>query len=117
MGLVPESHRSYADGVIPWRGNAKPSDRALYFASMTPIPRLSLSHQIAWQAEFIVDNLQQTDYQHTDNIAVDRGVYDCDCSGFVSFVLQRAAPDHYAMIPKEATQPRPRAFKYYEFFD
>jgi hypothetical protein len=71
---------------------------------------------MATQAEFIVSNLQQTDYQHTENIDVDRGVYDCDCNGFVSFVMERAAPDHYAMIPKEANQLRPRAFEYYVFF-
>jgi hypothetical protein len=81
-----------------------------------PIPRLSLPEQVAWQAEFIVNNLRQTDYQFTESIDVDRGVYDCDCNGFVGFVLDRAAPDHYAMIPKEADQPRPRAFKYYDFF-
>jgi hypothetical protein len=83
---------------------------------MTPIPRLSLAQQIAWQAEFIVNNIQQTDYQHNDNIDVDRGVYDCDCKGFVGFVLERAAPDHYAMIPIEPGQLRPRAYIYYEFF-
>jgi hypothetical protein len=84
---------------------------------MTPIPRLSLPGQVAWQAEFIVNNLQQTDYQHPENIDLDRGIYDCDCNGFVGFVLERFAPDHYAMIPKEADQPRPRAFKYYMFFN
>jgi hypothetical protein len=83
---------------------------------MTPIPKLSLPQQVAWQAEFIVNNLQQTDYQHLENIDVDRGAYHCDCSGFVGFVLGRAAPDHYNMIPKETNQPRPRAFKYYEYF-
>jgi hypothetical protein len=83
---------------------------------MTPIPRLSLPQQIAWQAEFIVNNLRQTDYQLIEKIDVDRGIYDCDCNGFVGFVLERAALDHYKMIPKETDQPRPRAFKYYEFF-
>jgi hypothetical protein len=83
---------------------------------MTPEPQLSLPQQLASQAELIVNSLQQTDYQHTDNIDVDRGVYDCDCNGFVSFVMERAAPGHYAMIPKEANQPRPRAFEYYVFF-
>ncbi|MGA7410220.1 MAG: hypothetical protein WBW33_07025 [Bryobacteraceae bacterium] len=58
---------------------------------MTPIPQLSLPQQLASQAEFIVNNLQQTDYQHTENIDEDRGVYDCDCNGFVSFVMERAA--------------------------
>jgi hypothetical protein len=80
---------------------------------VTRIPRLLLAEQAAWHAEFSVNNLQQTAYQHAENISidVDRGRYDCDCSGFVSFVLERAAPDHYAMIPKEADQPRPRAFE------
>jgi hypothetical protein len=81
-----------------------------------PIPHLSLPEQVAWQAEFIVNNLEQTDYQHVEKIDVDRGIYDCDCNGFVGFVLERAAPDHYAMVPKEPTEPRPRAFKYYDFF-
>jgi kumamolisin len=79
-------------------------------------PELSLSDQAASQAEFIVQNFQQSDYQFTEHIDVDRGIYDCDCNGFAGFVLERAAPDHYAMIPKEPNQFRPRAFKYYEFF-
>jgi hypothetical protein len=77
--------------------------------------KLSLPKQIAAQAEFIVNNLQQTTYQHTEKIDVDLGIYDCDCNGFVSFVMERAAPDHYTMIPKETDQPRPRAFEYYDF--
>ncbi|WP_263382555.1 hypothetical protein [Granulicella arctica] len=82
---------------------------------MTPTPQLSLPSQMASQAEFIVNNLTQTDYQHVSSIDVDRGIYDCDCNGFVSFVMQRAAPDHYAMIPHEPDQLRPRAFEYYVF--
>jgi hypothetical protein len=54
---------------------------------------LTLPQQIAAQAEFIVNNLEQTDYQYTEQIDVDRGIYDCDCNSFVGFVLQRAAPD------------------------
>jgi hypothetical protein len=42
---------------------------------------LSLSAQVAAQAELIVSNLRQTNYQHTEHIGVDRGIYDCD--GFV----------------------------------
>ncbi len=81
---------------------------------MMPTP--SLPEQLAFQAEFIVDNLQQTSYTHTENIDVDSGIYDCDCSEFVGFVLEGAAPEHYATIPKETDQPRPRAFEYYDFF-
>jgi hypothetical protein len=75
-----------------------------------------LREKIAAKAEFIVNNLQQTDYTHAENINPDLGIYDCDCSGFVDFVLESVAPHHYAMIPKEANQPRPRAFEYNNFF-
>jgi hypothetical protein len=78
--------------------------------------KLNLPQQIAAQAEFIVNNLEQTDYQYTEQIDGDRGIYDCDCNSFVGFVLQAIAPDHYALIPKEINQPRPRAFEYYDFF-
>lgn len=85
---------------------------------MAQVPILSLRAQVASQAKFIVNNLQHTDYQFTDKIDVDRGSYDCDCSGFAAFLLLRAAPGHYAMVPrKESAQPNPRAFDYYEFFD
>jgi hypothetical protein len=30
--------------------------------------------------------------------------------------LQNTAPNHLAKIPKESTQPRPRAFEYFSFF-
>ncbi len=83
---------------------------------MTTMQENLISEQIAAQAEFIVDNVRQTDYQHTDNIDVENGVYDCDCNGFVGFVLGNAAPDQYALIKKEPHQSRPRAFKYYGFF-
>ena len=77
---------------------------------------MTLPEQLASKAEFIVANLEETHYQHTDNIDTGAGVYDCDCNGFVGFVLESVAPDRYAMNPKEANQPRPRASEYYKFF-
>jgi hypothetical protein len=38
--------------------------------------QLSLPDQLASQAEFIVNNLRQTDYQHPEKVDVDRGIYD-----------------------------------------
>src|ERR1700679_860568 len=64
----------------------------------------------------IVNSLTQTDYQHKDNIVPATGVYDCDCNGFVGFVLQSTAANHLAKIPRESNQPRPRAFEYFTFF-
>ncbi len=43
------------------------------------------------------------------------GTYGYDCSGFVGFVFKQVAPDHYAVVPKEANEPRPRALEYYDF--
>jgi hypothetical protein len=83
---------------------------------MTTMQQKLIHERIAAQAEFIVENVRHTDYQHKDNIDVDNGTYDCDCNGFVGFVLGNAAPEQYALVPKEANQSRPRAFKYYGFF-
>jgi hypothetical protein len=83
---------------------------------MKPEPELSLADQVAGQAEFIVNNLKQTDYQYTENIDVGSGVYDCDCSQFANFVLSQTAPDHYATLVAAAAEPVPRAFNYYDFF-
>jgi hypothetical protein len=77
---------------------------------------MTLPQQIASKAEAIVNSLVQTDYQRTEHINTAAGIYDCDCNGFVGFVLDNVAPAHYHLIPKEANQPRPRAFKYYGFF-
>jgi hypothetical protein len=77
---------------------------------------MPLPQEIAAKAEEIVNSLTQTDYQHKDNIIPATGVYDCDCNGFVGFVLQNTAPSHLAGIPREAGQPRPRAFEYFTFF-
>jgi hypothetical protein len=75
----------------------------------------SLAGQVAEQAELIVNNLQQTDYQYTEKIDAGNGVYDCDCSQFANFVLSQAAPDHYATLVAAAGEPVPRAFDYYDF--
>jgi hypothetical protein len=77
---------------------------------------MSLPQEIAAKAEAIVTSLTQTDYQHKDNIIPATGVYDCDCNGFVGFVLQNTAPNHLAKVTKETNQPRPRAFEYFTFF-
>ena len=79
-------------------------------------PRSLVRHQIAAEARRIVDTLKHTKYQHKTHIDEETATFYVDCSGFVSYVLQRVAPERYAEVPKEATHDRPRAFKYYEFF-
>lgn len=75
-----------------------------------------ITGRLASQAEFFVNNLAQTDYQYNEHIVAGEGIWDCDCNSFVGFVLQSLAPEHYAMIPRETSQKRPRAFEYYTFF-
>ena len=77
---------------------------------------MRLSQQIVAEAESIVDTVRQTDYQHTQHIDAAEGVYDCDCNGFVGYVLMQVAPEQYGMIIREPHQVRPRAFKYFEYF-
>jgi hypothetical protein len=79
-------------------------------------PSLSLPEKIASQAEFIVNNFSETRYTHDENINVATRVYDCDCSEFVGFVLEKVAPHHYSLIAKTVPPPRPLAFDYYTFF-
>ena len=76
----------------------------------------TLPEQIAAQAEYIVNNHTETQYTHAEHIVVATGVYDCDCSEFVGFVLEQIAPDHYAPIAATAPPPRPLAFDYFTFF-
>lgn len=76
---------------------------------------MSLAGQIADTAQSIVDTLTQTDYQHTDRIDPDAGIYECDCNGFAFHVLSAVAPAQLALIPR-ATGDRPLAHEYFEFF-
>jgi len=71
---------------------------------------------VAAESKRIVDNVRYTDYRHHTEVDEFTGTYIMDCSGFVSYVLERVAPAHFAMIPKEVDQPRPRAFEFYEYF-
>jgi hypothetical protein len=75
-----------------------------------------LRDKVADESKRIVRNVRYTDYKHQTEVDEYTGTYIMDCSGFVSYALDRVAPSHLAMIPKEADQPRPRAFKFYEYF-
>jgi hypothetical protein len=100
-------------------------------------PPNPLPDQLASQAEYILDNLQQTNYQFLEEIdfvedefgEIVADTFACDCNSFVGFILggalgtvgQGLAPAHYAIIAAlgkemEPAQPRPRAFVYYQFF-
>jgi hypothetical protein len=77
---------------------------------------MTIPEQIAAKSELIVNTLVNTSYQYDENIDPVSGVYECDCNGFVGYVLSIVAPDEAALIPIEPGQPRPRAFEYFDFF-
>jgi hypothetical protein len=65
----------------------------------------SLPDQIASQAESS-STISRRRITHIEHIDVAAGVYNCDCNGFMAFVLGSVAPAHYHLIPKETGQPR-----------
>jgi hypothetical protein len=77
---------------------------------------IPLRQQIAGEAIRILENTQQTQYQHNIYIDEATGTYDVDCSGFVSYILSRIAPNHLDLIPFGPPETRPLAQDYYNFF-
>src|SRR5271166_156571 len=78
--------------------------------------RKDIRDTVAAEGRRIVDNVRYTDYRHHTEVDESTGTYIMDCSGFVSYVLERVAPALLAMIRKEVDQPRLRAFEFYEYF-
>ena len=72
--------------------------------------------QVADEVLRILENMQQTNYQH--NLYIDEATrtYDVDCSGFVSYILGQVAPNHLNLIPLTGSEPRLLAHDYYNFF-
>ena len=77
---------------------------------------MTLTGQMAEQAESIVNTLTQTDYQHSDNIVPAAGIYECDCNGFVGYVLSIVAPRHAALIAPETNPTHPLPYEYFDIF-
>ena len=48
---------------------------------------------------------------------VSAGLYDLDCSAFVSYVLRETTPEHYARIPKGVHQACPGALEFAAYFE
>jgi hypothetical protein len=77
---------------------------------------IPLRQQVAGEAIRILGNTQQTQYQHNIYIDEATGTYDVDCSGFVSYILGRIAPNHLDLIPMQDGETRLLAQDYYNFF-
>jgi hypothetical protein len=75
----------------------------------------SLGPQVAKEALRILENTQQTRYQHDIYIDEATGTYDVDCSGFVSYILGLVAPYHLDLIPRSGAETRLLAHDYFKF--
>lgn len=93
------------------------------------IPSLDLKSQIAQSAgerttgtdlveavRQVLANVRETSYQHHSKVDPSNGIYQLDCSEFVSLILERVAPKHYQEIPTEPGHSQPRARMYFRFF-
>jgi hypothetical protein len=68
------------------------------------------------EAKRIVDSVRYTDYRHREEVDESTGTYIMDCSGFISYILKRVAPEHLGVIPKEIDKRGPGPDDFYEYF-
>jgi hypothetical protein len=72
------------------------------------------ARRIATVAQRIVARARHTVYQHSPVIDPTTGTYDVDCSAFVGYVVETAAPNHFLLIPRTGLYPL--AGDFYAFF-
>jgi hypothetical protein len=72
--------------------------------------------EVAEQALCILQTVRQTTYVHDPYIDADTGIYDVDCSAFLTYILGLVAPEHLELIPTSPPEARLLAHDYYNFF-
>jgi hypothetical protein len=79
----------------------------------------NLAARVAGEAASSILNVFETHYTHEIHIDDAAGIYDCDCSGFVEYLLSRAVPNQLAPLQDLSTSnhdERPLAHDFYTFF-
>jgi len=74
---------------------------------------LHRNDHILAQVARIAGNLRESRYNHATVVSEREGRYEFDCSGFVTWVLRRAAPGAYGSILARSKNARPLARDYY----
>ncbi len=74
------------------------------------------SREVATVARWIVQGVKRTAYEHGLIADPATGSLFTDCSGFVSFLLEGIAPEHYGAIPRQTDHAYPRAFEFFDYF-
>src|SRR5580658_4642940 len=72
--------------------------------------------QVADEAEAVLHRVQHTVYTHDTHVDVATGTYNMDCSGYVGYVLQRCALEHFATISNSGGSHGPLAIDFYNRF-
>ena len=74
------------------------------------------SHEIYTEAAKILETMHETHYDHKMSIDEKQGSYSLDCSGFVSYILQKKAPLALSVLPIDKHYTRVRAQNFYDYF-
>jgi hypothetical protein len=69
------------------------------------------------RAHRVLETVRETSYQHVTDIDEGAGAYHCDCSGFVTWLLKKELPGHYAAIPYPKPFRHPRAVEFCRYFE
>jgi hypothetical protein len=80
-------------------------------------PANAASKQVLDEAERILKSIKTTKYKHTTDIDEDKGVYYCDCSGFVGYVLNQTVAKDNPKGPLADGKKRPLAMHYEKTFE
>ena len=79
-------------------------------------PANAASKQVFKEAERILKSIKVTEYKHATNIDEDKGVYYCDCSGFVGYVLKQTVAKDDPQGPLSNGTKRPTAMEFEKTF-
>ena len=79
-------------------------------------PANTATSRVHDEAMRILNSIKMTQYRHSTNIDEKKGVYYCDCSGFVGYVLNRTLTNDGRKGPLADGKRRPLAMDYEKFF-
>jgi hypothetical protein len=80
-------------------------------------PANAASAQVYDEAIRILNGLKKTEYKHKTDIDEEKGVYLCDCSGFVGYVLNQTVAKDDPKGPLGDGKNRPLAMHYSKAFE
>ena len=80
-------------------------------------PANAASAQVYDEAMRILNGLKKTEYKHKTDIDEEKGVYLCDCSGFVGYVLNQTVAKDDPKGPLGDGKNRPLAMHYSKAFE